>query len=525
MMKDDTRLDNYQEAIEFLEQLRAGGPWLLLSFNPEKGRPDAVDTVYDANGIRNFIAPRFGRRNLYYSLNPTRTAMDKKPKKTDIAKIEYLHGDLDANKNIQERPADAKARYRETLKSFEPSPTALIDSGNGFNSLWKLAEPIELGEPVWVTVTVKGKDGKERQEQELQYTEEDQLKIDAAEGRSKAMMELLGCEDTSTFNFDRILRLPGTINLPTKKKKADGKVECPASLIKFNGAAYKLDDFPEPPPAPKPSAAKGADGIVDLLPISKRMKNLIRGIDDPEHPYKTRSEGSFAVTVAMASAGCSDDDFVAIFLDSKYPISAHVLDQAKPNEYLAKDIAKARKLTVDPHVERLNESYALVLVSDKAAVMNTSAAEGVRMLTVSAFKQWFANQFVPYQDKKGEEKRIPLADYWLQHKQRRQYEGIVFAPQREVPGHYNLWRGFAVEPRPGDCSKFLAHLRDNVCQGKERLYLWVVGWGAQIVQQPDVKLGTSLVLRGKMGVGKTKVGEVFGSLFGNHYALARRDLL
>ena len=148
--------------------------------------------------------------------------------------------------------------------------------------------------------------------------------------------------------------------------------------------------------------------------------------------------------------------------------------------------------------------------------MNTTTAG---MLTVAAFKQWFSNQSVPYQDKKGNEKRIPLAEYWLDHGQRRQYEGIVFAPHREIPRHYNLWRGWAVEPRPGDCSKFLAHMKDNICGGDTFLYNWVQGWFAQIFQQPDVKLGTSLVLRGPQGVGKTKTGEVMSSIIGEHYAL------
>jgi hypothetical protein len=86
-----------------------------------------------------------------------------------------------------------------------------------------------------------------------------------------------------------------------------------------------------------------------------------------------------------------------------------------------------------------------------------------------------------------------------------------------VPNHFNLWRGFAVEPKAGDCSKFLAHLGNNVCRGDESLYRWVIGWLAQIVQTPDNKMGTALVIRGKQGTGKTKVGEVIGSLLGDHY--------
>ena len=250
---------------------------------------------------------------------------------------------------------------------------------------------------------------------------------------------------------------------------------------------------------------------IDALPISKRMKNLIRGIDDPEHTYASRSEAVFAVVIAMVGGECADSQIQAVFLDPSHPISAHVLEQSKPAEYLARQIAKAREINNDPDVARLNEQYALVIVGDKTAVLKTTD-DGIKFLTLQAFDQWHANQYVHYGEKK-----VPLAKHWLRHPQRRQYEGIVFAPGRDVPNHYNLWRGFAVKPRPGDCSRFLAHLRDNVCCGNEELYNWVVGWFANIVQHPERKMGTSLVLRGKMGTGKTKVGEVFGSLLGPHY--------
>jgi hypothetical protein len=46
-----------------------------------------------------------------------------------------------------------------------------------------------------------------------------------------------------------------------------------------------------------------------------------------------------------------------------------------------------------------------------------------------------------------------------------------------------------------------------------------MGWFAQMVQHPTEKLGTSLVLRGAQGTGKTIVGRIVGSLLGPHYAL------
>ena len=42
---------------------------------------------------------------------------------------------------------------------------------------------------------------------------------------------------------------------------------------------------------------------------------------------------------------------------------------------------------------------------------------------------------------------------------------------------------------------------------------------AHLFQRPAERIGTSLVLRGKQGTGKTKVGEVFGSLIDRHYLL------
>lgn len=137
---------------------------------------------------------------------------------------------------------------------------------------------------------------------------------------------------------------------------------------------------------------------------------------------------------------------------------------------------------------------------------------------MTAFSQWLANRYVKVKvkDATGEakDKTVPLAKFWLGHSQRRQYSDLVFRPDQEVPGAYNLWRGFAVEPREGDCSKFLAHLRDNVCRGDGELFRWVEAWWADIIQRPASKIGTSLALRGEPGTGKTKVGEYMQAAIG-----------
>jgi hypothetical protein len=171
----------------------------------------------------------------------------------------------------------------------------------------------------------------------------------------------------------------------------------------------------------------------------------------------------------------------------------------------------------DADAIEINKNYALILAGDKAVVMKFETISGqdqFRLIQVDSFKRWFANKFVTVG-----RKPIPIAEYWMRHQERRQYEGIEFAPNGGRPRYYNLWQGFAVAPREGDCSKFLDHVRNNVASGNVDHYNWIIAWFAQIVQQPGVKMGTSLVLKGKQGVGKTIVGQIVGSLFGSHYAL------
>jgi hypothetical protein len=166
-------------------------------------------------------------------------------------------------------------------------------------------------------------------------------------------------------------------------------------------------------------------------------------------------------------------------------------------------------------VVELNKEYALVIAGERAVVlqeMTSAGSRSFRLLPISTFNAWLANKTII----RGR-KKITLAQRWLEHRSRRSYSDIVFSPGQGTPNVYNLWRGFAVEPRPGNCKKFLEHLHSNVCCGNEAHYKWVVGWLADLVQHPARKCGTALVVRSKQGTGKTKVGEVMGSILGQHY--------
>lgn len=112
---------------------------------------------------------------------------------------------------------------------------------------------------------------------------------------------------------------------------------------------------------------------------------------------------------------------------------------------------------------------------------------------------------------------ISLGEYWLQHSDRRTYDDVVFAPNQEVSGCYNLWRGFAVSSNKGNWELMKRHIREVICNGDNDLYRFVVGWMAYTVQHPDRAGEVALVLLGPQGCGKGVFARGFGQLFGQHY--------
>jgi hypothetical protein len=173
--------------------------------------------------------------------------------------------------------------------------------------------------------------------------------------------------------------------------------------------------------------------------------------------YETRSELLFAFITGTLRARVSNTEIIKACTDTTY-IGCGIYEHVKENggkPYLERQIEHARakiKADLDDRVAKVNEDHALVLAGNKAVVMKFEKIKGksqFRLLQVGSFKQWFANQQVTVG-----KKVMTIAEYWLNHSQRRQYHGIEFNPANNNcdDGYYNLWQGFAAEPRAGDYS-------------------------------------------------------------------------
>ncbi len=461
-----------------------------------------------------------GKRNIYFHVNPPMHDLTKKADREDIKSVDWLHVDIDprAGEDLEEERVRALGLLQEKLPKGVPPPTCIVFSGGGYQGFWRLAEPIQIDGDL-----PKAEDAK-------QYN---------------IQLELLFGAD-NCHNIDRVMRLPGTVNLPDARKIKKGRVPTLATLVEFNDNVYPLAEF-TPAPAVQmvggSSFGGGGDEVkisgnveriddaseLDAWDIPDRVKIIMAQGNHPDQPKdgdNSRSAWLFDFCCQMVRHEVPDDVIFSIITDPQWPISESVLE-AKGNaeSYAIKQIECAKLHAIDPRLVYFNEKYAVIKKFGGRCLVVTEvfdyALERVRLMKMSLenLEKGYENEFIQVgEDASGNPKFKPAGTWWRKHPKRRQYETIVFAPERQVPADcYNLWKGFAVQSIPGDCSLFLGHIRDNVCAGNTEHFDYLVGWMARAVQRPGEPGEVAIVLRGGRGVGKSFFAKVFGSLFGRHY--------
>jgi hypothetical protein len=267
-----------------------------------------------------------------------------------------------------------------------------------------------------------------------------------------------------------------------------------------------------------PGGSKAAK-YADLSPLKTRDVSLFPDADEPGRKAMAQ------VAEILMTDGASKVKVVPVpveldAVDKGWDVADNPPEgfEVDPEGWLAR--AQPYEPASEDMVEALNKRYAFVLLGGNGAVMrethdyDTNKTE-VSYLAVDAFKQFFCNIRVPVG-----RAMVQAGQYWMSHENRRTYEGVTFAPGRTVPNYYNLWRGFSFDPDPtGDWSMLREHIFENAANGRQEEFDWIIGWFAQMFQQPSEKTGTSLAFRGRQGTGKTVIGKVFGRLMPAHYTL------
>lgn len=509
----DLVVDN-KAALEFLEWLRQGGPWVLTAIPPGDG-PIITETFAGDEARRNafnWIAAHNGKQNLYFMVNPARGLLRSKAKKEDVEAMAFLHVDVDPAKG--EAMTLARPRIKAALEAFVPAPSAIIDSGGGYQGFWRLSEDLYIGG--------------------------DLGRAADAEAYNQQLETLLGGDHC--FNCDRIMRLPGTVNLPNPKKQKLGRVPAVSAVVSLTETAYNLSEFTAAPKVQDRSGGVSSATrvkltgnlppvLIDDLPetVTLKIRMLIVQGEDPDDQtkYASRSHVAWAVTCGLVRAGCDDDTIASILLDKDYAVSAHVLHQKRPVDYVARQIQRAREECEEPFLRVLNEKHAVIadmggkcrVISEVLDVTLKRPRLRISKQSFEDFRNRYMHQKVQVgQTAQGAAVYMSAGKWWLQHEMRRQYTSLVFAPRREVEDAYNLWQGFACEAIPGDQHQpLLDHLLNNLCSGNVDYYNYIMRWMARTVQEPDQAGEVAIVLRGGMGTGKGTLINAFGSLWGRHF--------
>lgn len=520
---EDKPAPDLDQTISFLRRWAPEGPWALSAIDPDT-RKIETRTFYPEteDHCRQFLDKWVGSRNLYFHVNAVRGELSKKAQREDIESVGWFHVDIDprAGEDIEDEQRRALDMLQDPGWREVPPASVIIFSGGGYQGFWKLSEPIPIGGDL-----PKAEDAK-------RYN----LHLETQFGGDNC------------HNIARIMRLPGTINLPDKRKKAKGRVPVLAELVEFHDdRVYDLGQFAKADVVQSPADRGFSDTNLVQLPsgnverfaveeLQQRFPQVkdrvwvicVQGHHPDEGPKpgdNSRSEWLFDVCCNLARENVPDEVIYSIITDPDYEISASVRDKGSSAEkYALRQINRAKEYAIDPWLAELNAKYAVIgNFHGKCRVVKEERDDTLNRNTLvpmhpADFKAFYCNKPVEVgTDRQGNPINKPVGEWWFKHPQRREYDSLVFAPERDVPGAYNLWRGFAVVDRPGDCSLYLAHVRDHICSGDEQAYNYVISWMARAVQLPAQQGHTAIVLRGERGTGKSVFATEFGSLFGNHF--------
>ena len=316
------------DAILFLKQAYPTNPWVLVAIDPERGTKDEKQRIQtrtfqptEEKQCATWINQWQGKRNIYFTVNVVKEPTTKKPVKKDIGWLSALHVDIDPKNPPKDCPdipafyAEEQERILLLLNTYSPLPSIILYSGGGYQGFWLLKEPVEVED-----------------------------NIAQLEAYNKKIEKDLGGDHC--FNIDRIMRLPGTINMPDEKKRAKGRVEVLAGVVSANYEEYySLDDFTPLVEKKEEIAPPVKQARIKREPVEWATRLIAQG-NDPEgnHAYSgDRSKAVWAVCCALVRAGWSDEEITETIINKDNKISEHVLHQSDPKKYSMRQAKKARE--------------------------------------------------------------------------------------------------------------------------------------------------------------------------------------
>lgn len=337
----------------------------------EKGRIEArafTPADIDNGEVERWLTERAGRANLYFTVNSLIRPEDRKAAKSNVRAMVALHVDVDLPEGVDQ--TEGTRALLDRVPSLSREPSLVIASGGGLQLFWVL-EPSSR-------IEIDG----------------DEARWTAAEEYNKAMEREAAAVFGSLakidhcFNSDRIMRLPGTVNVPDAKKRERGRVAALARIASAAGHVYPLSDFKGGaagtagstasalPAAPVRDRVEvsiawdearaifsdgkltleglGARGVDEETLISLEHGDNLRALCDAHNarghrvaagPYSSFNEVTLAVARGLCKAGLSNEEIAAVLGNPAHPGNRHITrqkDEKSRQRAISRAIGKVR---------------------------------------------------------------------------------------------------------------------------------------------------------------------------------------
>ncbi|CAD0363979.1 bifunctional DNA primase/polymerase [Xanthomonas hortorum] len=171
----------------------------------------------------------------------------------------------------------------------------------------------------------------------------------------------------------------------------------------------------------------------------------------------------------------------------------------------------------DATLEEMNSQHCVVMENGKFRVFTEEfdpvlGRHFYQRSTKEDFQNLYCNSFV----EQVNDRPTTRAQFWLKHPKRRQYKGVIFDPSGDHGGWLNLWRGWSVEPAPGDWSLLDRLICEVLTDGDPQGHRYVLNWIAAMFQRPSEAAEVAIAFKGAKGTGKGTLGRVLQNIAGAH---------
>lgn len=286
----------------------------LVALHPRFQQSHGQHHAFDIEGALEWAERQnISGMNVYWTVNAVRPGRNRKPAKEDISHARFVHVDIDPPKTGGkfDKPA-----ILEALASLPTPPSFVIDSGGGFNALWRLDAPCE--------------------------------NLSSIEGINTQVRDFFDAD--ACQNIDRLMRVPGTINYPNAAKRARGRGDAQAAwALCDEGQLYEPVELAASFPAAKPRAPSASSPVAMPSNVKPETPDTLGlGLLDPlrsaitEPPGADRSGDGVAAARLMINAGFTDTQIFGVLLNPDNAVSAHYLDQRDPRRAAARTLQLVR---------------------------------------------------------------------------------------------------------------------------------------------------------------------------------------